>query len=198
MALSSAHVYGSAMGNDAIQSWLPTSEYLKASVKYLFCAGPLGHRAQGEWTGETLATAADLYATGLPLAAVAARYGVDPQTKLWSVISDVGDRTWATTAIGVGWLVLIFAIQRFAPKTHDDLDTNQEFRAYRSHPRSGSLRRARGSSNCGAFENASFGGSLDADASNRAVVRTDPRRLSGDVQQGAHDPEGTALPPRRL
>jgi lambda repressor-like predicted transcriptional regulator len=38
------------------------------------------HRAQGEWTSETLAAAADFYATGLSLAAVAARYGIDPQT----------------------------------------------------------------------------------------------------------------------
>jgi lambda repressor-like predicted transcriptional regulator len=38
------------------------------------------HRAQGEWTSETLAAAADLYATGLSLATVAARYGIDPQT----------------------------------------------------------------------------------------------------------------------
>jgi transposase-like protein len=38
------------------------------------------HDSHGEWTSETLADAADLYASGLALAAVAARYGVDPQT----------------------------------------------------------------------------------------------------------------------
>src|SRR5688572_9511720 len=43
MALSNAHVYGSDIGNDAIQPWIPTSEYLEASVKYLFCGGPLSH-----------------------------------------------------------------------------------------------------------------------------------------------------------
>jgi SulP family sulfate permease len=48
-------------------------------------------------------------------------FGVDQSgdntfSKLWSVISEVGDWTWAAAAIGVGSLVLIFAIQRFAPK----------------------------------------------------------------------------------
>ena len=38
------------------------------------------HHSQGAWTSKTLAAAADLYATGLSLAAVAARYGIDPQT----------------------------------------------------------------------------------------------------------------------
>ena len=38
------------------------------------------HHSQTEWTSEILADAADLYASGLALAAVAARYGVDPQT----------------------------------------------------------------------------------------------------------------------
>jgi len=43
MALSNAHVYGFDTGNDAIQPWLPGSEYLEASVKYLTCGGPLAH-----------------------------------------------------------------------------------------------------------------------------------------------------------
>jgi high affinity sulfate transporter 1 len=48
-------------------------------------------------------------------------FGVDQSgdntfSKLWSVISDIGDWTWAAVAIGVGSLVLIFAIQRFTPK----------------------------------------------------------------------------------
>lgn len=43
MALSNAHVYGDDIGNDAIQPWLPTSEYLEGAVKYLFCGGPLAH-----------------------------------------------------------------------------------------------------------------------------------------------------------
>jgi len=38
------------------------------------------HHAHSEWTSETLAEPADLYAAGLSLAAVAARYGIDPQT----------------------------------------------------------------------------------------------------------------------
>ena len=37
-------------------------------------------------------------------------------SKLWSVISDIGDWTWAAVAIGLGSLVLIFAIQAFVPK----------------------------------------------------------------------------------
>ena len=43
MALSNAHVYGDDIGNDAIQPWLPGSEYLEASLKYLFCGGPAAH-----------------------------------------------------------------------------------------------------------------------------------------------------------
>jgi high affinity sulfate transporter 1 len=36
--------------------------------------------------------------------------------KLWSAISQVGDWNWTATVIGVGSLLLIFAIQRFIPK----------------------------------------------------------------------------------
>jgi MFS superfamily sulfate permease-like transporter len=48
-------------------------------------------------------------------------FGVDQSgdntfSKLWSVISDIGDWTWVAVAIGVGSLVLILAIQRFVPK----------------------------------------------------------------------------------
>jgi hypothetical protein len=43
MALSNAHVYGDNIGADVIQPWLPGSEYLEASLKYLFCGGPLSH-----------------------------------------------------------------------------------------------------------------------------------------------------------
>ncbi len=43
MALSNAHVYGDETGNDGIQPWLPSSEYLDASLEYLFCGGPLAH-----------------------------------------------------------------------------------------------------------------------------------------------------------
>jgi lambda repressor-like predicted transcriptional regulator len=38
------------------------------------------HHPHTEWANETLTAAADLYASGLSLAAVAARYGIDPQT----------------------------------------------------------------------------------------------------------------------
>jgi lambda repressor-like predicted transcriptional regulator len=38
------------------------------------------HHSETAWTSETLADAADLYAGGLSLAAVAARYGIDPET----------------------------------------------------------------------------------------------------------------------
>ena len=48
-------------------------------------------------------------------------FGVDQTgdntfAKLWSVISDIGDWTWAAVALGVGSLILIFGIQRFVPK----------------------------------------------------------------------------------
>jgi MFS superfamily sulfate permease-like transporter len=36
--------------------------------------------------------------------------------KLWSAISQVGDWNWTATVIGVGALLLIFAIQRFIPR----------------------------------------------------------------------------------
>jgi high affinity sulfate transporter 1 len=36
--------------------------------------------------------------------------------KLWSAISQIGDWNWTATVIGVGSLLLIFAIQRFIPK----------------------------------------------------------------------------------
>jgi MFS superfamily sulfate permease-like transporter len=53
---------------------------------------------------------------------------------LWSVISDIGDWAWAAVAIGVGSLVGFSegwgASKQIAKKTHDDLQTDQEFRAY--------------------------------------------------------------------
>jgi high affinity sulfate transporter 1 len=36
--------------------------------------------------------------------------------KLWSAVSQIGDWNWTATVIGVGALLLIFAIQRFIPK----------------------------------------------------------------------------------
>jgi high affinity sulfate transporter 1 len=36
--------------------------------------------------------------------------------KLWSAVSQIGDWNWTVTVIGVGALLLIFAIQRFIPK----------------------------------------------------------------------------------
>jgi high affinity sulfate transporter 1 len=36
--------------------------------------------------------------------------------KLWSAVSQIGDWNWTATVIGVGALLLIFAIQRFVPK----------------------------------------------------------------------------------
>jgi MFS superfamily sulfate permease-like transporter len=41
--------------------------------------------------------------------------GGDTFSKLWQAVSHVGDWNWTATAIGVGALVLIFAIQRFTP-----------------------------------------------------------------------------------
>ena len=40
----------------------------------------------------------------------------DTFEKLWTVASDVGDWNWTATALGVGAVLLIFAIQRFIPK----------------------------------------------------------------------------------
>ncbi len=36
--------------------------------------------------------------------------------KLWSVVSDIGDWNWTATVVGVGSVLLIFAIQKFVPK----------------------------------------------------------------------------------
>ena len=36
--------------------------------------------------------------------------------KLWSVVSVIGDWNWTATVIGVGSVLLVFAIQRFVPK----------------------------------------------------------------------------------
>jgi SulP family sulfate permease len=41
--------------------------------------------------------------------------GGDTFSKLWQAVSQIGDWNWTATAIGVGALVLIFAIQRFTP-----------------------------------------------------------------------------------
>ena len=40
MALSNAHVWGKDLGNDVIQPWMPTGEYLEATIKLLTC-GPV-------------------------------------------------------------------------------------------------------------------------------------------------------------
>lgn len=75
MALSNAHVYGSETGNDVIQPWLPSSEYLEAALKYLTCGPILSHllfwtapspltvlltgAAAGAWTAAILSDAED-------------------------------------------------------------------------------------------------------------------------------------------
>jgi high affinity sulfate transporter 1 len=48
-------------------------------------------------------------------------FGVDQSgdnsvEKLWSVVSQIGDWNWAAVVMGVGALLLMFAIQRFSPK----------------------------------------------------------------------------------
>ncbi|MEM1437346.1 MAG: hypothetical protein AAF769_04010 [Pseudomonadota bacterium] len=91
MALSNAHVYGFDLGNDAIQPWLPTSEFLEASAKYLFCGGPLAHLFF--WTAPSPLTAILTTAAAGAFIAAAASDAEDPPR--W------GQRTGAVPAAGV-------------------------------------------------------------------------------------------------
>jgi hypothetical protein len=76
MALSNAHVYGEETGNDAIQPFLPTSEYLEATAKYLFCGGPLAHLFF--WTAPSPLTAILTTAAAGAWVAAAASDAEDP------------------------------------------------------------------------------------------------------------------------
>ena len=76
MALSNAHVFGDDIGNDAIQPWLPTGEYLEATVKYLFCGGPLAHLFF--WTAPSPLTAILTGAAAAAWIAAAASDAEDP------------------------------------------------------------------------------------------------------------------------
>ena len=76
MAMSNNHVYGTDIGNDAIQPWLPTDEYIEASVKYLFCGGPLAHLFF--WTAPSPLTAILTTAAAAAWIAAAASDAEDP------------------------------------------------------------------------------------------------------------------------
>jgi hypothetical protein len=90
MALSNAHVYGFDLGNDAIQPWLPTDEFLEASAKYLFCGGPLAHLFF--WTAPSPVTAILTGAAAGAFIAAAASDAEDPPR--W------GQRTGAVPGAG--------------------------------------------------------------------------------------------------
>jgi hypothetical protein len=75
MALSNAHVYGSDIGNDAIQPWLPTDTYLAATVMALTCG--IAAYAFTETTPSALTTGLAAAAAGV-WAAAAASDAEDP------------------------------------------------------------------------------------------------------------------------
>jgi len=65
------------------------------------------------------------FITGMSIQIIVGQFGkllgielVDGSTlqKLWSAISQIGDWNWTATILGVGALLLIFAMQRFLPK----------------------------------------------------------------------------------
>jgi hypothetical protein len=91
MALSNAHVYGDDLGNDAIQPWLPTDEYLEAALTYLTCGGPLSHLFT--WTAPSPLTGILTTAAAAAWVAAIASDAEDPSR--W------GQRTGAVPAAGV-------------------------------------------------------------------------------------------------
>lgn len=91
MALSNAHVYGQDVGNDAIQPWLPTQEYLEATAVYLTCGGPLTHLFT--WTAPSPLTG---ILTGAAAAAWVAAIASDAEDP-----SRWGQRTGTVPASGV-------------------------------------------------------------------------------------------------
>lgn len=91
MALSNAHVYGEETGNEAIQPWLPGTEYLEATLKYLTCGGPAAHLFF--WTAPSPLTAILTTAAAAAWAAAIASDAEDPSR--W------GQRTGPVPAAGL-------------------------------------------------------------------------------------------------
>jgi hypothetical protein len=91
MALSNAHVYGLETGKDVIQPWVPTSDYVWGSVKWLFCGGPLSNVFF--WTAPTPAT--DILAAAAAAAWIAAAASDAEDPNRW------GQRTGTVPIPGV-------------------------------------------------------------------------------------------------
>jgi hypothetical protein len=90
MALSNAHVYGSDIGAEGIQPWLPTDAYVGAALAWLTCGGPLSHLFF--WTAPSAATAILDVAAAAAWLAVSASDAEDPNR--W------GQRTTAVPPAG--------------------------------------------------------------------------------------------------
>jgi high affinity sulfate transporter 1 len=121
-AAVSASVVGSLSGGDQSTAVTLTAALALATGVVFLVAGLI----RLGWVTNFMSKAIMAgFITGMSIQIIVGQFGklfgvevADGNTfqKLWSAISQVGDWNWTATVIGVGALLLIFAIQRFIPK----------------------------------------------------------------------------------
>jgi high affinity sulfate transporter 1 len=121
-AAVSASVVGGLSGGDQKTAVAMTAALAIATGVVFLVAG----LARLGWIANFMSKAImDGFITGMSIQIIVGQLGklfgvqvADGNTfqKLWSAVSQIGDWNWTATAIGVGGLLLIFALQRFIPK----------------------------------------------------------------------------------
>lgn len=122
VAAISASAVGALSGGDQNTAIAMTAALALATGLVFFVAGVIKLGWVTNFMGKAIMAG---FITGMSIQIIVGQLGKlfgvsvpDGNTfqKLWSVISQVGDWNWTATIIGVGALLLIFAIQRFIPK----------------------------------------------------------------------------------
>ena len=122
VAAISASAVGALSGGDQNTAIVMTAALAIATGLVFFVAGVI----KLGWVTNFMSKAIMAgFITGMSIQIIVGQFGklfgvsvADGNTfeKLWSAISQIGDWNWTATVIGVGALLLIFAIQRFIPK----------------------------------------------------------------------------------
>jgi len=122
VAAISASAVGALSGGDQNTAIAMTAALALATGLVFFVAGVI----KLGWVTNFMSKAIMAgFITGMSIQIIVGQFGklfgvsvTDGNTfeKLWSAISQIGDWNWTATVIGVGSLLLIFAIQRFIPK----------------------------------------------------------------------------------
>jgi high affinity sulfate transporter 1 len=121
VAAISASVVGNLSGGDQDTAVALTAALALATGVVFVVAG----LARMGWITNFMSKAMDGFIIGMSIQIIVGQFGKlfgvdvtdgDTFEKLWSAVSQIADWNWTEVVIGVGSLVLMFAIQRFIPK----------------------------------------------------------------------------------